>query len=105
MNQPIEQSKEREKQEFILYEDQVPKETQFNTLLKRYYRENEETRFSCEVWTSATKECKTPTLVCYLSDKLHQESLDDSWKFFKKIWSDQDYWAYIQEMNEDETIH
>ena len=103
MTQHSEQSNEQEKQEFILRDNEAPRSNQYNTLLKRYYTSGEEQRFSCEVWSPDSE--SNPKMVCYLSDKLHKDSLEDSWKFFKKIWTDKDYWKYIQDRHADETVH
>lgn len=73
------------------------------TLLIRFEDENDPDQIHYEAWGQTDENSEKPDrLMVYLSNRLDQESIAHSWKYFKRLWCDP---KYLKAQTKGETIH
>lgn len=73
------------------------------TLVKRFHDEDDPEKYHYEAWARRNEESDDPDcLVLYLSQKLDPRTIEDSWKYFKRLWKDPNY---RKNQLKGETIH
>lgn len=67
-------------------------------MVKRILSEDDIENYSFEVWDLVDNK---PTLLLYLNNKMHPDSIVDSWEYLKKIWSNDEFWTHTKKKRDE----